>query len=103
MTVVPWDHPIAAEYEAYDGVFLSNGYGASDATMCSVFLHMPGPVGDGVSCLQWGAPVVTPICAGFFYTRLPAQWVVDVVVAVGRPPVVTKKECMCHHLLPLRM
>jgi carbamoyl-phosphate synthase (ammonia) len=32
LTVVPWDHPFAAEMHKYDGLFISNGPG--DPTMC---------------------------------------------------------------------
>jgi hypothetical protein len=32
LTVVPWNHNIAAEIDKYDGLFLSNGPG--DPTMC---------------------------------------------------------------------
>ena len=59
LTVVPWDHPFAAEMHNYDGLFLSNGPG--DPTMCVETINELKKV---VNCADSEVKPIFGICLG---------------------------------------
>lgn len=59
LTVVPWDHPIAADMHKYDGLFLSNGPG--DPTMCGATIEELKKI---VNCPDDEVKPIFGICMG---------------------------------------